>query len=206
MTEEAALLSVQNSMRKCFDALEPLQAEWSTTLLECEPHLASLSNLAVQLQACHRVTLKKTPLTNFISLKEKLCFKLQSAMEFTLEILNQKLSTLQKVRDSVSQQVGSVLYVYEMNAEHVAVDVFLERSSICPSVADMLEWLQYIEKHYRNQYLQRKLLLQVHYDHLSGIQALPQSWAKLGDESSFGKRLVEDYLLSVSFFRISKVL
>ncbi|KAE8624336.1 hypothetical protein XENTR_v10005922 [Xenopus tropicalis] len=203
MSEKPAFVSVQQSLRKSFDAIEPLHEEWNNTLLECNPHLTSLSNLAEQLQACQRVLFKKTPLSSFINLQEHLRFKLQAAMEFNLEILNQKLSTLQRIRDSVSQVVGSVLYMYETSIEKIGLEAILERSSLCPSIADMLEWLQDIEKHYRNQYLQRKLLLQVCGGHLSDIQALPQSWAKLRDAASSKQQHVEDILLSVSFFRMS---
>lgn len=56
------------------------------------------------------------------------------------------------MRDAVSHQVGSVLYVYEINVEKLGVDASLKRSPLSPSVADMLEWLQDIEKYYRNQY------------------------------------------------------
>ncbi|XP_018102210.1 uncharacterized protein C1orf109 homolog isoform X2 [Xenopus laevis] len=159
MSEKPALVSVQQSLRKCFDTIEPLHEEWNTTLLECDPHLSSLSNLAEQLQACQRVMFKKTPLSSFTNLQEHLSFKLQAAMEVTLEILNQKLSRLHRIRDSVSQVVGSVLYMYETNVEIIGLEAILERSSLCPSVADMLEWLQDIEKHYRNQYFIKCILL-----------------------------------------------
>ncbi|KAM4795371.1 AFG2-interacting ribosome maturation factor [Rhinophrynus dorsalis] len=204
MSEKAVLLSIQQSLRKCFDVLEPQQEEWRLAVLECDPLLSSLSNLAEQLQACQRVTFKNTPLSSFPDLQERLHYKLQAAMEVTLEKLNDKLSILQKVRDTISHHVGSVLYIYEANAETVGLEAFLERYPLCPSIADMLEWLQDIEKHYRNQYLERKLLLQVRCDHLSEIQTLPQSWGKLADSSSSRQQLVEDVLLSVSFFRASE--
>ncbi|KAM4699997.1 AFG2-interacting ribosome maturation factor isoform 2-T2 [Discoglossus pictus] len=201
MSDKAALISIHQSMRKCFDAIELQHEEWKLAVQECDPLLSTLSNLAEQLQACRRVSLRSTPLCGFPDLQERLCYKLEAAMETTLDKLNEKMSTLQKVKDALSHQVGSVMYVYEVNADKIGLEDSLERSPLSPSIADMLEWLQSIEKYYRNQFLQRKLLLQVRPDCLSEIQTLPVSWGKLADRSSPMHQLIEDTLLNVSFFR-----
>ncbi|XP_075460857.1 AFG2-interacting ribosome maturation factor isoform X2 [Ascaphus truei] len=201
MSERTALVSIHQSFRRCFDAIEKQQNEWQCMLLQCDPLLSSLSNLAEQLQACQRVEFRSSPVHCFPDLEDRLRYKLTAAMEATLEELSEKMSALQKVRDAVSHQVGSVLYVYEVNAEGIGLGASMERSVLSPSIADMLEWLQDIEKHYRNQYLRRKLLLQVRYDRLSEIQTLPQSWDNVAEKSTSRHQLVEDTLLNVSFFR-----
>ncbi|KAM8976092.1 AFG2-interacting ribosome maturation factor [Pelodytes ibericus] len=201
MSEKVALGSMQQSLRQCFDAVEQQQDEWKRAVLECDPLITTLSNLAEQLQACKKVNLKNSPLNEFSDLQERLQYKLEAAMEVTLEKLNEKISVLQKVRDAVSHHVGSVLYMYELNADTIGLEDSVMRSTISPSIADMLEWLQDIEKFYRNQFIQRKLLLHVSYDHLSEIRNLPQSWSNLEDKSTSRQQLVEDVLLNVSFFR-----
>lgn len=201
MSEAVALVSVQQSLRRCFDIIEKQHEEWKLAIAECDSLVVTLSNLAEQLQACNKVTFEKTPLNIFSDLQDRLYFKLEAAMDLTLEKLNDKMCTLQKVRDTVSHQVGSVLYVYEINVEKLGVDASLKRSSLSPSVADMLEWLQDIEKYYRNQYIKRKLMLQLKPNHLSEIQILPRVWGELEDKSSAKKQLVQDTLLNVSLFR-----
>ncbi|XP_040269131.1 uncharacterized protein C1orf109 homolog [Bufo bufo] len=201
MPEDAALLSVQQSLRRCFDTIDQQQEEWKRTILACGPLVSSLSNLAEQLQSCQKVTFSKTPLGGFPDLQDRLRYKLEAAVDLTLEKLNEKMCVLQRVRDSVSHQVGSVLYVYEVSAEKLSLEASLERTSHSPSVADMLEWLQDTEKYYRNQYLQRKLLLQVQDNHLSDIKNLTHSWERLDDKFATNQHLVEDMLLNVSLFR-----
>ncbi|XP_072275777.1 AFG2-interacting ribosome maturation factor [Pyxicephalus adspersus] len=201
MSEAAALASVHQSFRQCFDIIEKQHEEWKLAIKECDSILVTLSNLAEQLQACNKVTFEKTPLSTFTDLQDRLYFKLKAAMDLTLEKLNDNMCSVQKVRDAVSHQVGAVLYVYELNMEKLGLDASLKRSAVSPSVADMLEWLQDIEKYYRNQYIRRKLLLQVNPDRLSEIQSLPRAWAELEDKSTAKQQLVEDTLLGVALFR-----
>ncbi|KAG9492889.1 hypothetical protein GDO78_001051 [Eleutherodactylus coqui] len=201
MSEEAAVLCVHQSLRRCLDAIEQHQEEWSGAILECGPLVRSLSNLAEQLQSCQKVTFSKTPLSGFTDLQDRLRYKLQAAVDLTLEKLHDEMCKLQRVRDSVSHQVGLVLHVYEVNGEKLGLEASLERTSHSPSIADMLEWLQDTEKYYRNQYLQRKLLLEVRHNQLSDIKNLVHSWESLNDKFTAKQHLVEDMLLNVSFFR-----
>ncbi|XP_056413104.1 ribosome biogenesis protein C1orf109 homolog [Hyla sarda] len=201
MPEDAALLSVLQSLRQCFDAIERQQEEWNCAILESGPLVSSLSNLAEQLQACQKVTFSKTPLGGFTDLQDRLRYKLEAAVNITLEKLNDKMCILQRVRDAVSQQVGSVMYVYEVNAEKLSFEATLERTPHSPSMADMLEWLQDTERYYRTQYLQRKLLLQIQDNRVSEIKNLTHSWERLNDKFTTKQHLVKDMLLNVSFFR-----
>uniref|UniRef100_A0A8C5LPN4 AFG2 interacting ribosome maturation factor n=1 Tax=Leptobrachium leishanense TaxID=445787 RepID=A0A8C5LPN4_9ANUR len=195
MSEKVSSGSLVQSLRRCFDVLEQQQKEWKFAIQECDPLVTTLSNLSDQLQACQKVNLQNGPLSEFPDLQDRLQYKLKAAMEVTLEKLNDKLSILQKVRDAVSLLVGSVFYVYEVNADNIGLEGSLSRTAHSPSIADMLEWLQDIEKHYRNQYLVRKLLLQVRYDQLSEIKNLPQHWNRLDDKSS-SKQLVEGIIFN----------
>lgn len=61
-------------------------------------------------------------------------------------------ATLLKVRDVVSSHVEHVLQIYEQHADTIGLDAVLQASAASPSVAEMLEWLQDIERHYRNSY------------------------------------------------------
>ncbi|XP_030075664.1 AFG2-interacting ribosome maturation factor [Microcaecilia unicolor] len=197
MTQSQALLPVHQALKKCFHAIEEQQEAWSKTIPEFKPLLSSLSNLAEQLQACRKVAFEHTPLKGFPDLQQRLTYKLISAMEDVLEKVAEKMNELQKVRDAVSQQVAAVFHIYTQQAEELGVLASLKRSAVCPSVADMLEWLQDIERHYRNDYLRRKILLQVRYDNLPEIQGLPEVWSNVAEHKQ--QDLVHDTLLKVSF-------
>nr|XP_033809580.1 uncharacterized protein C1orf109 homolog isoform X2 [Geotrypetes seraphini] len=182
MAQSQALLAIHQALKKCFRAVEEQQEVWSKTVPEFKPLLGSLSNLAEQLQACQKVAFEHTPLKAFPDLQQRLSYRLISTMEDVMQRVAEKMTELQKVRDAVSQQVAAVFHVYMQQAEELGVLASLERSAVCPSVADMLEWLQDIERHYRNDYLRRKILLQVRYDNLPEIQGLPEVWNAVSEQ------------------------
>lgn len=103
------------------------------------------------------------------------------------------------MRDTVSRHVEQVFEIYEQHADSIGIDAVLQASVLSPSVADMLEWLQDIERHYRHSYLKRKYLLSsVQWGDLANIQALPEAWNQISEDEH--QSLVQDTLLKVSFF------
>ncbi|XP_078537343.1 AFG2-interacting ribosome maturation factor [Lissotriton helveticus] len=202
MSEKASLLAIHQSLRKCFQLIEEQQQTWNITLPECSPLIGSLSNVAEQLQACEKVSFEKTALSRYPDLQPQLRYKLISAMTVILEKLALKMNDLQKVRDSISHQVYTAFQVYEQQADAVGVQTCLEGSAVHPSIADMLEWIQDIENHYRYEYLRRKLLLEVREGNVSVIKELTQSWQMMAEQARPDP--VPDILLKVSFFREAK--
>uniref|UniRef100_A0A8C8ZUE3 AFG2 interacting ribosome maturation factor n=1 Tax=Prolemur simus TaxID=1328070 RepID=A0A8C8ZUE3_PROSS len=203
MTQDLPLLAVQEALRKCFPVLEEQQGLWQSTLRDCQPLLASLSNLAEQLQAAQNLRFEDVPsLRAFPDLKERLKRKQLAAGDTVLDKLAEKLATLLKVRDTVSSHVERVFQIYEQHTDTVSIDAVLQRSVVSPSVADMLEWLQDIERHYRNSYplyLKRKYLLSsIQWGELANIQSLPKAWDRISKDEQ--QDLVQDILLNVSFF------
>lgn len=117
-------------------------------------------------------------------------------------------SSLQSVRDAISNQVSAVFQLYEQNTDSLDLLSATERSTTAPSVADMLEWLQDAERHYRQQYLslhwvvlcsessvcipqpvfrylRRKGLLQMlKADNLSLLESAPNRWKSLESPSA----------------------
>ncbi|XP_037354158.1 ribosome biogenesis protein C1orf109 homolog [Talpa occidentalis] len=200
MTQDGPLLAVQESLRKCFPAVEEQQGLWQSTLKDCPPLLLSLSNLAEQLQAAQNLRCEDVPaLRDFPDLKERLTRKQLSAGDSVLDKLGEKLAVLLKVRDTVSSHVERVLQVYQQHADSIDIDDILKASSTSPSVADMLEWLRDIERHYRDSYLKRKhLLSSIQWGDLANIQALPRAWDRISEDGN--EDLVHDILLNVTFF------
>ncbi|KAM5321280.1 AFG2-interacting ribosome maturation factor isoform 1-T1 [Glossophaga mutica] len=200
MTQDRPLLAVQEALKKCFPVVEEQQGLWLGALRDCQPLLASLSNLAEQLQAAQGVRFEEVPaLRAFPDLKERLRRKQLEAGDTVLDKLGERLAVLLKVRDTVSSHVEQVLQIYEKHADAVGIDAVLQASVVSPSVAEMLEWLQDIERHYRNSYLRRKYLLSaIHWGDLANIRALPKAWDRISEDEH--QDLVQDVLLSVSFF------
>lgn len=114
-------------------------------------------------------------------------------------------SSLQSVRDLLSNQVSVVFQLYEQNRDGLGLLTVTERSATAPSLSDMMEWLQDAERHYRRQYpfslclpfgwglflfatplthvfifLRRKTLLQtLRADDLSLLESAPKRWKSL---------------------------
>ncbi|XP_078093293.1 AFG2-interacting ribosome maturation factor isoform X2 [Mustelus asterias] len=199
MSQGQVLLVLHQALEKCFQVVEQQQISWDSTLTECLPILSSLSNLAEQLQACNKVVFKNTPFREFPDLQARLKYKLNQAIEIKLEQLGEKMSILKKVRDTTNNQVTSCFQTYEQHADAIGLTAILERSCLCPSVADMLEWLQDVQRFYRSQYLSRRLLLQdISPDNLPNLRALPQSWSSVSERMD--QDLVRDTLLKVTYF------
>ncbi|KAM6172400.1 AFG2-interacting ribosome maturation factor [Erethizon dorsatum] len=200
MTQDQPLLAVQEALKKCFPVVEEQQVLWQSTLQDCQPLLASLSNLAEQLQAAQNLRFEDVPaLRAFPDLQERLRRKQLEAGDTVLDKLGDKLDTLLKVRDTVSSHVERVFQTYEQHADAVGIDAVLQPSVVSPCVADMLEWLQDIERHYRSSYLKRRYLFSsIQWGDLAGIQALPTAWNRISEDEH--QDLVQDILLTVSFF------
>ncbi|XP_057568820.1 ribosome biogenesis protein C1orf109 homolog isoform X2 [Hippopotamus amphibius kiboko] len=151
MTQDQPLLAVQEALRKCFPVVEEQQGLWQSALRDCPPLLTSLSNLAEQLQAAQNLRFEDVQaLRAFPDLQERLRRKQLAAGDTVLDKLEEKLAALLKVRDVVSSHVKHVLQIYEQHADTIDLDAVLRASASSPSVAEMLEWLQDIERHYRN--------------------------------------------------------
>lgn len=69
-----------------------------------------------------------------------------------LHLIWSSRDALQRVRDAISQQVSAVFQFYEKNTDTLDIAGCVSRSAICPSISDMLEWLQDADRCYRLQY------------------------------------------------------
>ncbi|XP_026206079.1 uncharacterized protein C1orf109 homolog [Anabas testudineus] len=191
--------ALHQALRKSFQTLENNHKVWKDVLDECSPLIVSLGNLAEQSRALSNVQLSNTPLRIFPDLEERLRFKLLQATDTVLGKLNEKMSSLQSVRDTFSNQVSAVSQLYEQNTSSLDLLTVTERSATFPSVADMLEWLQDAERHFRQQFLRRKTLLQLlTADNLSLLESAPERWKSL--ESPSAEENIADTLCKVSFF------
>lgn len=92
MTQDGPLLAVREALKKCFPAVEEQQGLWQSTLRDCPPLLASLSNLAEQLQAAQNLRFEDVPaLRAFPGLQERLRRKQLEAGDTVLDQLGERL-------------------------------------------------------------------------------------------------------------------
>ncbi|XP_055467394.1 ribosome biogenesis protein C1orf109 homolog isoform X2 [Psammomys obesus] len=153
MAHDQPLLAVQEALKKCFLMVEKQQDLWQSTLQDFSPLLSSLSNLAEQLQAAQSLRFEDVPaLRPFPDLQERLRRKQLEAGDVVLDKLAERQAALLKVRDTISSHVEQVFHTYEQHAAVLDMDSVLQPSVVSPSVADMLEWLQDIDRHYRSSY------------------------------------------------------
>lgn len=198
---QTGLTQVHQAIRKAFQCIENSQKSWRAVLEECGPLMVSLGNLAEQFIALSKVDLSKTPLQVFPDLEQKLRFKLHHATDTVMNKLNEKLSCLQSLRDSVSSHVTSVFQIQEQLS--LDLTVLTERSASAPSVADMMQWLQDADRHYRQQFVKRKtLLLTLRPDEFSQLESAPERWKSL--DSPKEEDRISDMLCKVSFFMESQ--
>ncbi|XP_028645952.1 uncharacterized protein C1orf109 homolog isoform X2 [Grammomys surdaster] len=151
MAHDQPLLVVQEALKKCFPVVEEQQDLWQSTLQDCSPLLSSLSNLAEQLQAAQSLRFEDVPaLCPFPDLQERLRRKQLEAGDIVLDKLAERLATLLEVRNTISRHVERVFQAYEQHAAVLDIETILRPSAVSPSVVDMLEWLQDIDRHYRS--------------------------------------------------------
>uniref|UniRef100_A0A8C6Z2D4 Uncharacterized protein n=1 Tax=Nothoprocta perdicaria TaxID=30464 RepID=A0A8C6Z2D4_NOTPE len=106
---------------------------------------------------------------------------------------------LRAVRDAVGSAVGAALRLYEERAGELGLAVALRRGPRCPALAEALEGLHDVERHYRLLYLESSLLLQrISCDDLDTMEALPQAWECILERHK--PHVVQDTLLKISLF------
>ncbi|XP_060639996.2 AFG2-interacting ribosome maturation factor isoform X2 [Anolis sagrei] len=194
--------ALRSALRKAFRGVREQHRAWEGALAAVAPLLASLGSLAEQAQALQVADLDQSPLHSFPGLQGRLQAKHRAAAEALLGQLHQKmLPELQKTRDAMGVQVAGILLLCEGPKAELGLESSFQRWPLYPSLADMVEWLLDIERLYHQIYLEAKLLLlQVRYENLTGMQALPKAWEQVVQHSQQQQGTVEDALLKVSFF------
>eukprot|EP00075_Anas_platyrhynchos_P010547 XP_027299800.1 uncharacterized protein C1orf109 homolog [Anas platyrhynchos] len=187
------------ALREWAAVAERQEAARREALASWEPLLVSLAGLAEQLRAARRLAWGSSPLGAFGELRERLWRKQRGAAEALLEQLGQRREELRALRDAVGTGAASVLRVYEEKAAELGLEETLRRGARRPSLADVLEGLQDVERYYRHLYLESKLLLlSISCDSPEDMEALPQAWKRILER--YEEDTVQDVLLKVSLY------
>ncbi|XP_077405417.1 AFG2-interacting ribosome maturation factor [Vanacampus margaritifer] len=196
---KSAVLTIHQVLRKSFHSLESNQKIWMSVSEDCIPLMVSLENLAEQSRALSNVHIPNTPLKDFPEVEELLRYKLSQAMDTVLCQLHENMASLQSLRDSLTNQVSTVIQLYEQNTESLDLATVTEHSGAIPSIVDMLEWLQDAERHYRQQFMRRKTLLHaLSSGDLNILGSATKRWKDL--DSRNAEDQITDTLCKVSFF------
>ncbi|XP_054504382.2 AFG2-interacting ribosome maturation factor [Agelaius tricolor] len=189
------------ALRAWSEAAARAEAAAQAALAATAPLLGSLAALAAQMRAARRLPWDATALGAFPELRARLWQKQRGAAEALLEQLGQRREELRDVRDAVGAAGSAVLrLVEERGPAELGLAAVLRRGPRCPSLADVLEGLQDVERYYRHLYLESKLLLQrLSLDSLADVEALPQSWERILERYKEDD-VVQDTLLKVSLF------
>lgn len=183
--------------------LEDCQKVWRKVLEDCDPLMEALGNLGEQAAALSGLQISNTPLRDFPQLEDRLRFKLSLETDSVLKKLHENMSSLQAVRDSLSNHVSSVQQQFDQSSEILDLLDLTERSASTPSVCDLMEWLQDAERLYRLQFLRRKTLLEtLRVDDFCLLESAPQRWKSVERESSEDQ--FTETLCRVSFFMESR--
>ncbi|XP_066060570.1 AFG2-interacting ribosome maturation factor [Chamaea fasciata] len=197
----AAMAAVAAALRAWAEATARADEAARAALAASAPLLGSLAALAAQMRAVRRLSWEATPLGAFPELRARLWRKQRGAAEALLEQLGGRREELRAVRDAVGAAGTAVLRLYEERGPaELRLEAVLRRGPRCPSLADVLEGLQDVERFYRRLYLESKLLLQrLSMDNLAEVEALPQSWERILERCEEDE-VVQDTLLKVSLF------
>ncbi|XP_058675823.1 AFG2-interacting ribosome maturation factor isoform X1 [Ammospiza nelsoni] len=189
------------ALRAWSEAVARAETAARGALAATAPLLGSLAALAAQMRAARRLPWDATALGAFPELRARLWRKQRGAAEALLEQLGQRREELRAVRDAVGAAGSAVLrLVEERGPAELGLAAVLRRGPRCPSLADVLEGLQDVERYYRHLYLEIKLLLQrFSLDSLADVEALPQSWERILERYKEDE-VVQDTLLKVSLF------
>ncbi|XP_062365014.1 AFG2-interacting ribosome maturation factor [Cinclus cinclus] len=197
----AVMAAVASALRAWAEAAARAEETARTALAASAPLLGALAALAAQMRAARRLPWDATALGAFPELRGRLWQKQRGAAEALLEQLGGRREELRAVRDAVGTAATAVLRLYEeRGAAELGLAGVLRRGPRCPSLADVLEGLQDVERYYRRLYLESKLLLQrLSLDSLADVEALPQSWERILERYR-EDGVVQDTLLKVSLF------
>ncbi|XP_058712628.1 AFG2-interacting ribosome maturation factor isoform X2 [Poecile atricapillus] len=141
------------ALRAWVEAAARAEEAARAALAASTPLLGALAALAAQMRAARRLPWDATPLGAFPELRARLWQKQRGAAEALLEQLGGRREELRAVRDAVGAAGTAVLRLYEERGPtELGLPGVLRRAPRCPSLADVLEGLQDVERYYRHLY------------------------------------------------------
>lgn len=144
-------------LQKAFTVVKTSLKVWNEAVEGSQRHLHSVRNLSEQRCCCVQAQGLQEITQKFPDVKEKLVYKIDKEIDNHMTHLFSTVDICNKVCDKVVKQNERCQTLY--NKVHGDLSLTTQRSPTCPSVVEMMEWLQDIECLMIKQHSVRKHLL-----------------------------------------------
>lgn len=188
-------------LQKAFTVVKTNLKVWNEAIQGSQRQLNSVRNLSEQRHCCVQAQGLQEITQKFPNVKEKLMFKIDKEIDNHMTHLFSVVDICKEVSDKVVKQNERCQTLYNTVCEDLSL--ITKRSPTCPSVVEMMEWLQDIECLMMKQHSVRKHLL----DKLSIAvkdqdSALYKQWE---NEDTELHQTVNGYLSFLEFFLDIKI-
>lgn len=139
-------------LSKSYEDIERLLNLWTETDRHSNELIQSLTSPLEQLHSCEKACFKRSPLVDFDGLKEKLQHKLLKQTEIIMAKLQDDMNTFKIISKKMSTHWSSSLQVYTLYSGSLPMTMVCEGTPTQPSIADLLEWLNDLERIHRELY------------------------------------------------------
>lgn len=203
-TESNHFQKLQQQLQKSFTIIQQSVKSWQESLIKCKPELSSIDNLGEQYICCKEAPEYMIPmLNNLPDLKDKLLYKITTEINMKVENIQLEMKCFKNVCDRVTKQCDYSMDLYRKHADTIHMNKITERTATCPSIVDMLEWIQNTERLFLQQYhIKKHLLDQFNLNDKSTLSLLMKTWNK-GDQAVLDQ--IQEYLCYTSLFMEEKI-
>lgn len=161
MDEIADLCAVCKSLKLAFCAFKEQKRAWEKFMNNCSPHLRAIATLREIQTNCRAAKLVGTELLyKFPDIRERLLRNVENELLGEKDQLESILKDLKKSHNILSSACQQAIQAYEQHSQSLSVEDICYRSEVCPSVADMLEWMTSAEQEFSSHIHARELLLE----------------------------------------------
>lgn len=198
------LSDIQKQLQKTFSAIKQCRLEIQEIETVAGQCIKTIANLSEQYQSCCAVRVMALPSSvNFAEVKEKLLFKISSEINENVNKLQAQVSSYEVFSKRMSKQYEQCISKYNKCCCAQELNQLIARSPLCPSVTDMLEWVEVSERMIRESYLCKKFVVDTFTPDQPGIcDSLESSWRE-GDKDLCNQ--LDEYLALTNNFMELKI-
>ncbi|XP_077542151.1 AFG2-interacting ribosome maturation factor-like [Haemaphysalis longicornis] len=161
MDEIADLYAVRKSFKLAFCALREQTLAWEKCMNNCSPHLRAIATLREIQTNCRTAKLVGTELlSKYPDIRERVLCNVENELLGERDRLESVLKDLKKSQNILSSACQQAIHAYEQQSQSLSAEDICYRSEVCPSVADMLEWITSAEQEFGSHVHARELLLE----------------------------------------------
>lgn len=161
MDKTADLCAVRKSFKLAFCALKEQKRAWEKCMNNCSSHLRAISTMREIQTNCRTAKLVGTSLLRkYPDVRERVLCNVEDELLVERDQLESILKDLKKSQNILSSACQQAIQAYEQQSQSLSIEDICYRSEVCPSVADMLEWITSAEHEFSSHVHARELLLE----------------------------------------------